>query len=427
MENLLLNSAKGFFNDEILHLLSSNTGENPDNVKKGLDTIIPAVLLGLQSQGQSGLSGILEKAKHLFNFSSFNINSFFDTDDSNKEGSASHDLLGSIFGGGLSGIVGTLSGFLGVKGDSITKLLGVSLPAVFSSITNKGTNWDASSISSLLDSNKDSLLSALPSGLGLASLGLGGLGGFGKGVKDIVDNTTKTISKAAHEIPTATQVKHVIEKEKKGGGLWWLLIPLLLIAAWLLFGKGCGSSDKPVVSDTSSHVNTVDTSTLSNTATAPTRENVNLKLPNGQNLSAWTGGIEDQLIKFLQSGDYKNLSEADLKDKWFDFDNLNFETGTANILPESRPQLANIAAILKAFPDVKLKVGGYTDKTGNEAINKKISNERAEAVKKYLTEEGLGAQVAGAEGYGSEFAKYEASAPETDRIKDRRVSISIRK
>lgn len=425
MENLLLNSAKGFFNDEILHLLSSNTGENPDNVKKGLDAIIPAVLLGLQSQGQSGLSGILDKAKHLFNFGNFNINSFFESDDSSKEGTASHDLLGSIFGtGALTGIVSSLSGFFGIKGDSITKLLGVSLPAVFSSITNKGTNWDASSISSLLDSNKDSLLSALPSGLGLASLGLGSLSGLGKGAKDLVDSATKTISKAAHEIPTATQVKHVIEKEKKGGGLWWLLIPLILIAAWLLFGKGCGSADKPVA-DTTVHVNTVDTSSL--TATAPSRENVSLKLPNGQDLSAWTGGIEDQLIKFLQSGDYKNLSEADLKDKWFDFDNLNFETGTATILPESRPQLANIAAILKAFPDVKLKIGGYTDKTGNEAVNKKISNERAESVKKYLTEQGLAAQVAGAEGYGSEFAKYEASAPESDRIKDRRVSISIRK
>ena len=120
------------------------------------------------------------------------------------------------------------------------------------------------------------------------------------------------------------------------------------------------------------------------------------------------------------------MDEA-LKAKWFDFDNLNFETGTANILPESRAQLVNIAAILKVFPDVKIKIGGYTDKTGNEEINEKISSERAAAVKGFLAEQGLGDQVSDTEGYGSEFAKYEASAPESDRVKDRRVSISIRK
>ena len=414
MENVILNTVKGFFSDEIVHQLSNSTGESSDHVKKGLDAIIPTVLLSLQGQGQSGLSGILEKVKNLINFDNLDIGAFAKAANQSNEESANTNLLSSIFGEGLSSIVNSLSSFLGIKGDSITKLLSTSLPAIFSSLTNKGTNWDASSISSLLTSNKDSFLSALPTGLGLASLGLGGVG---KDVHSILDNATKTISKVASEIPSTKQVTQHIEKEKKGGGLWWLLIPLLLIAAWLLFGKGCNGTDK-TLNDTTAHISTVDSAHP---------DNVSLKLPNGQEISAWAGGIEDQLIQFVQAGDYKNLSEDQLKDKWFDFDNLNFETGTATILPESRSQLANIAAILKAFPEVKLKIGGYTDKTGDESINKKISNARAEAVAKYLTDEGLGSQVAGAEGYGSAFAKYEASAPEADRIKDRRVSVSIRK
>lgn len=424
MENLLLNSAKSFFNEESLNLLSSNTGESPDTVKKGMDAIIPAVMLGLQGQGQSGLTSILDKAKQHFNFSDFNFNSFFDNNPDQPAGDSSKDLLGSIFGTGLTGIVSSLAGFLNLKSDSITKLLSVSLPAVFSSLTDKGTNWNASSISNLLDSNKDSLMAAVPSGLGLASLG-----GLASAAKDFISEKTAVPAppKIVKEEPVPVHTNLVVEKEKKGAGLWWLLIPLLLIAGWLLFGKGCGSQDSAVVlSDSSLHTD-LGTMHDSSTLTTATRETVNLKLPNGQDLSAFTGGIEDQLIQFLQAGDYKNLSDEALKAKWFDFDNLNFETGTANILPESRAQLVNIAAILKVFPDVKIKIGGYTDKTGNEEINEKISSERAAAVKGFLAEQGLGDQVSDTEGYGSEFAKYEASAPESDRVKDRRVSISIRK
>lgn len=82
---------------------------------------------------------------------------------------------------------------------------------------------------------------------------------------------------------------------------------------------------------------------------------------------------------------------------------------------------------MKVFPDAKVKIGGYTDKTGDESFNKKLSLDRANAVKVFLDEQGLGAQVAGTEGYGSEIARYPADAPESDRIKDRRVSVSVRK
>ena len=44
----------------------------------------------------------------------------------------------------------------------------------------------------------------------------------------------------------------------------------------------------------------------------------------------------------------------------------------------------NIAAILKAFPKAKFKIGGYTDKTGDEPGNMKLSNDRAKAVKDAL-------------------------------------------
>lgn len=151
------------------------------------------------------------------------------------------------------------------------------------------------------------------------------------------------------------------------------------------------------------------------------REPVKLTLPNGVVIDAVRGSIEDLLIAFIQDSTAKAGN-----DNWFDFNDLNFNFGTAEIIPESRKEVDNIAKILKAFPSVKVKLGGYTDKVGDEAANKKLSGERAEAVANALRTEGLASQVVGAEGYGSEFAKYPSSAPEADRVKDRRVSLSVR-
>jgi len=144
-------------------------------------------------------------------------------------------------------------------------------------------------------------------------------------------------------------------------------------------------------------------------------------LPNGVILDANKGGIEDLLVAFLNDANAKPGN-----DNWFDFNDLNFTFGTAEIVPESKKQLNNIVEILKAYPKVKIKLGGYTDKVGDEAANKKLSGERASAVAAALKEAGVATQVTGAEGYGSQFAKYPADAPEQDRLKDRRVSVSVR-
>lgn len=96
-------------------------------------------------------------------------------------------------------------------------------------------------------------------------------------------------------------------------------------------------------------------------------------------------------------------------------------------MPESQVQVDNLVAILNAFPDAKIKLGGYTDKTGDEAINKKLSNDRAIAVKNAFEAKGVGNRVMATEGYGSQFAKFPADAPESDRVTDRRVAVSVRK
>ena len=157
------------------------------------------------------------------------------------------------------------------------------------------------------------------------------------------------------------------------------------------------------------------------------RKLTEVSLPSGTKLQAYPGGIEDQLIKFIESSEYKNGTAETLKDKWFSFDDLNFKFGTTELVPESKRQLDNIVAILKAFPEVKIKIGGYTDKKGDDAANKKLSDDRAKAVKSTLEKSGVGAQVPEAEGYGEEFAKIPETATDKEREADRKTSVRLLK
>jgi len=151
-------------------------------------------------------------------------------------------------------------------------------------------------------------------------------------------------------------------------------------------------------------------------------ESIKVKLPDGTELNANKGGIEDKLVAFLNDSTAKAG-----KDAWFDFDNLNFKTNSAEITAESHAQVQNIASILKAYPKLKIKIGGYTDKTGDDAINKKLSQGRADAVLAALKEhKAAETQLVGAEGYGSSFAKAAADAPDEEKQKDRRISVQVR-
>lgn len=150
---------------------------------------------------------------------------------------------------------------------------------------------------------------------------------------------------------------------------------------------------------------------------------------NGAKLKAFEGGLEQQLVNFLSTGGYTNAADdAALKDQWYNFDNVNFKMGSTNQLEAgSAEQLSNLVAILKAYPDAKIKIGGYTDKTGDAAVNKTVSQKRADFIKGELAKAGVGAQVVSAEGYGSEFAKVPAEASDEERAADRKMAVRFTK
>ena len=64
--------------------------------------------------------------------------------------------------------------------------------------------------------------------------------------------------------------------------------------------------------------------------------------------------------------------------------NIHFETAKWDILPESRPVLDEIGAILIQWPRLRIEVGGHCDARGSDAYNLDLSNKRAAAVLDYL-------------------------------------------
>ena len=81
---------------------------------------------------------------------------------------------------------------------------------------------------------------------------------------------------------------------------------------------------------------------------------------------------------------------------------IQFKSGSAKLTASSNKTLNNIVKLLKKLPNVNLEIQGHTDDVGKEEKNKKISEQRAQAVVKYLVKKGISADRLRAVGYGSD-------------------------
>jgi len=106
-------------------------------------------------------------------------------------------------------------------------------------------------------------------------------------------------------------------------------------------------------------------------------------------------------------------------------DKVNFETGSATLLPESTDILDHVASVLQEHGDIQLvEVGGHTDDVGADADNLQLSQRRAESVMAYLVGKGIAAERLQAKGFG-ETRPLSAETPEEARDKSRRVEFKL--
>lgn len=103
---------------------------------------------------------------------------------------------------------------------------------------------------------------------------------------------------------------------------------------------------------------------------------------------------------------------------------VQFETNSAKIKPESYPVLDNAIVTLKGWGDANIEVAGHTDqrKTSNADYNQRLSEKRAQAVLDYLVEKGVDTKRLTAKGYGFSQPLAE-NDPETGNVLNRRVEL----
>src|SRR5262249_36883143 len=105
---------------------------------------------------------------------------------------------------------------------------------------------------------------------------------------------------------------------------------------------------------------------------------------------------------------------------------VNFETGKADLTPDSYDALDEVGRVLVKWPDLQIEVGGHTDSRGPEAMNQTLSEARASTVLSYLIQKfpTLKRSQYTARGYGES----KPVAPNTTRLnmaKNRRVEFVV--
>jgi OmpA-OmpF porin, OOP family len=106
----------------------------------------------------------------------------------------------------------------------------------------------------------------------------------------------------------------------------------------------------------------------------------------------------------------------------YQLNNLNFETDKAVILATSFDELKSLTRFLKTYPYITVYIDGYTDKTGTDQHNDKLSEERAMAVKTYLVTGGVNTNRLKARGYGETMP---IDTKNDKSLANRRVEITI--
>jgi OOP family OmpA-OmpF porin len=118
------------------------------------------------------------------------------------------------------------------------------------------------------------------------------------------------------------------------------------------------------------------------------------------------------------------LATAEPPGRRFVIDNLVFDEASNQLTGESQQTIDGIAGAMKAWPETRIRLIGFTDDTGDAMANVALSQARAEAVKRALIESGVEAERIEVEGRG-EAEPIAPNDTEEGRAQNRRVELEV--
>lgn len=392
----LLDSLKTQITPNLIQGLASRTGESSGAIEKALQGGTAAILATLASRAQE--PGFLSQIMNMissFTTRSRNVMSAAAGASSAAVGSSVGDaaqmdftFLNTLFGSNLAGIQSKISEFAGVRGSTAGNILSAAAPLVLGTLASRvhSEGLNASGLGNLLSSELPSLRSLLPAGFSIP-----GLSGVTSRASQVVEDVRPTTPK-------------------------WLA-PTALIALAILAVLWFTSRNRPSVE---SAVNTAQhAGNAGSSGVASPGAFIKTALPGGVELNIPENGMESKLLAYI-----KDPNAPVREQTWFEFDRLTFDSGSANLQASSQEQLQNIASILKAYPNVHVRIGGYTDNQGNPMSNVKLSQDRADTVRSQLDGLGVDASRTDAKGYGEDHPVAD-NLTEEGRAQNRRIALRV--
>lgn len=117
-------------------------------------------------------------------------------------------------------------------------------------------------------------------------------------------------------------------------------------------------------------------------------------------------------------------AEALLRGEIITLNNLQFESGSASLLPLSKAELSQLALLMKHHPGLSLDIFGHTDNVGAAGANLLLSQRRSEAVADYLAGQGIPRHRLNPRGFGETYPIASNDTP-AGRLKNRRVAFRL--
>ena len=389
MPSSIFSSLFSTFDSRTIGEIASRFGEPKESVSQGLESSTASLLAGLANK--AGDSTWMSQLFKLVSQAPSNVNASDLTSaitDPGRASSATSSLLDSgkqflslAFGGNQASIFDTAARSTGLRSGVVSSLMSMAAPLVMTALGRlvRDDHMNPTGLSRLLVQEGEGVRDLLPAGV--------------SNMLNASPAPAPTVTPSTRPVALGT----IEEPAARSRGLWWL-IPVLLLPLILYWGYRVRH---PVV------------------PTVQVNRFILWRLPDNVSLNIPQNGVEARLLAFIQDPS-KGVEPA----TWFDFDRLLFNTDSATLRPESQEQLGNIAAILKAYPNDHIKIGGYTDNSGDSQHNLNLSQDRANGVMADLISLGISPDRLEAQGYGDQFPVAD-NLTEEGRAKNRRVSMRV--
>ena len=318
-------------------------------------------------------------------------------------------FLNMVFGGQTNAVAGLLNRVSGFKNaSSASTLLNFAGPIVLGVLGNRVRTdaLDSTALANVVTSQKDEIFGAMPAGL-----------------SSLISSTSEQFVETPEWNRSTTTTRAYADRHEAEGRKWvWPVVGLATLAlVWLALSHRSHPPQTATVVDTTNHAVSVPaTSGGEVTGSAEVLGAFTTQsLPNGVQIRVPVNGAESRLIGFIE-----DPSRPVDKTTWFELDRVTFAPNSATLTPESQEQLANLVAVMKAYPNTHIKIGGYTDNVGDQRANARLSQRRADAVKRALTHQGIAVNRVQAEGYGDQHALADNST-EGGRAQNRRIAVLV--